>query len=164
MSVDFDSAVNTKIFYNEYIQNYAEKNRAIFCQIDEENKTVLIHINVYTLITGFVLSFEGNKKYSKKLVFENGKFIVKNVLESEASMYEHVFEPLFNYAKEYKLKDYSIVFNLAHDLKNDNDGNLFINMVLPDEKIFQILTPNKIKLSSHDYNITVSFNGRICIL
>jgi len=165
MSVEFDSTVNPDIFYEEYVNKYANLNKIVLCQIDKENKSILVRINIYTLLTGFALSFKGKDIYSKSLVFENNKFVIKNKLVKEAELYEHKFEPMFNYNREHKINEYSVTFELLDNSQGCEDtGILFTNIVLPDEKIFKILVPNTVKVSSNFYTIIISFNGHICIL
>lgn len=163
MSLNLDSTIDAKEFYNKFVHNYALTHKNVCFYVSEESKTISVRMDILALISGFKLAVKREKKYKKTLVKENNKLVVKNILYEDEGILEKQFEPLFDYRKEHMVGDYLVTFELCNGIGFEN--HLFINIPLPSKKEFEFFKPNKIVLKSeYTYSISISFNGDICSL
>ena len=111
-----------------WLINYATKRRSVVYNIQDDCKRVVVHINTFTLITGFTLSLVTNPEYEEQLKRdENRKLVITPIKIRDGYTLTRDFETMFDYSKTYTLGRYTIIFNLmGNELINGN--TLIINI------------------------------------
>lgn len=111
-----------------WLINYATKHRLVAYNIQDDCKIVVVHINTFTLITGFELSLVTNPEYEEQLKRDgNNRLVITPIKIRDEHTLTHNFETMFDYSKTYSLGRYNIIFNLiGNELINGN--TLIINI------------------------------------
>lgn len=165
--------------YNDIVLKYARTHKNIVCVPLPNNNSLIVHINVFALITGFELTVNEESKFVECIQRDdNGSLVIRQAKCKEAKTFNHTFEPFFNYRNSYTVGECNVSFNLSAEYA---DNLLVANVITDKEDLEPIIIHKKYETIKsarsyymndlYDYyddkslvTIVITFNGRIVSL